>query len=127
MSRRLTRLVVLAGVLAALVLAEAPLVLAQQDCRSGVKGTLERTERGKEFTTYSWKVDVSTREPCATVYFSVLVTERTLEGEEKTVPIRKERKLRDTSTSMKIHYKMSSRNKMVQWEARVTECELCER
>jgi predicted thioesterase len=103
--------------------AAGPAAAAAPGCEATVHAEVSHIERKELVSTYTYTVEVTTLEPCATVRFALYTTERISKTKVKVFVTPSEVRLRDGSISKILNYDMPNGRKMVRWEVKVTGCE----
>ncbi|MCP3980553.1 MAG: hypothetical protein GY716_14720 [bacterium] len=112
--------------IAVLAAATAPL-LAADECRADIDGTLERVDEGNSKTVFSGKVTVTVHETCADVNFDLVVVEDRGAGKKKEKRVAKQIRIRDsTPGTMQVEYRLKAGRTVAEHRWEQTGCRICD-
>jgi hypothetical protein len=101
-------------------------VWAAESCEATVSAKLTHVEPKELVSTYTYSVEVTTLEHCATIRLALNTTERVSKSKVMVSTTGDEVHLRNGSTTKIVNYDMPNERKMEQWEVKVTGCERCQ-
>jgi len=114
------------ALLAVCLLLGAGSVVVAEDCESSVAAELVGEEPNGAITHLQFSVDVSSGESCAKIFYDLVIEIQLGNQQTKRVRIPREVRLSDGSASEIVEHVLGEGSSMIDYEARIVRCELCE-